>query len=156
MSLSLLASHFFISLHLYLYSCLLISFLFPLLLLCVVAVMLLCVAVLLCVCVGWLLLFGWLVLLRVVVVVVVSLWSCLSVWHAENHRVSIQNASVCPSKTLPCMPAPRAHVETHGRERRRKGVINHQFCLPKFAHGRLLGAPEVHAPLQEKIQQNTR
>ena len=39
------------------------------------------------------------------------------VWHAENPRVSIQNVPVCTFKTSPCVPAPRAHVETHVRAR---------------------------------------
>ncbi len=30
-------------------------------------------------------------------------------------RVSIQNVPVCTFKTSPCVPAPRAHVETHVR-----------------------------------------
>ena len=30
-------------------------------------------------------------------------------------RVSVPNTSVCTFKTSPCVPAPRAHVETHVR-----------------------------------------
>ena len=33
----------------------------------------------------------------------------------QNSRVSVQNVPVFPSKTSPCMPAPRAHVKTHVR-----------------------------------------
>ena len=71
------------------------------------------------------------------------------VWHAENPRVSIQNASTCTFKTSPCVPAPRAHVEkflnlhTHGRERE-EGGGRRQFRLPKFAHVWLSSASEVH------------
>ena len=37
------------------------------------------------------------------------------VWHAENPCVSVQIVLVCTFKTSPCVPAPRAHVETHVR-----------------------------------------
>ena len=42
-------------------------------------------------------------------------WCCGGV-SIQNHRVSIQNVPVCTFKTLPCVPAKRAHVETstHG------------------------------------------
>ena len=40
------------------------------------------------------------------VCVVVVLWRC---------GVSIQNVPVCTFKTSPCVPATRAHVETHVR-----------------------------------------
>ena len=33
----------------------------------------------------------------------------------EKKCVDSKNASVCTFKTSPCMPAPRAHVETHVR-----------------------------------------
>ena len=47
------------------------------------------------------------------VCVVVVLWRCgVSI---QNPRVSIQNVPVCTFKTLPCVPAKRAHVETHVR-----------------------------------------
>ena len=45
-----------------------------------------------------------------VVVLLCSIVSCVVVcvvWHREN--------PVCPLKTFPCVPAPRAHVETHAR-----------------------------------------
>ena len=101
---SFLSLFVFISLHFYISSSLsqFISLDLFTLLLCVVAVMLLCVcccAFVMCVLVGWLVLwFGWLVLVcrcgcggcGVVVVVVET---CV-VWHAENLRVSIQNVSV--------------------------------------------------------------
>ena len=51
-----------------------------------------CVLVLVCVCVS---------------VCVVWCGVCRVVWHAENPRVPIQNASVCTFKTSPCMPATR-------------------------------------------------
>ena len=74
---------------------------------CVVLCVLCC-----CVLVGWL--FGVVCCVSVVAVVVVWLW-CSVVWHAENPRVSIPNASVCTFKTSPCVPAPRAHVFQHVR-----------------------------------------
>ena len=47
------------------------------------------------------------------VCVVVVLWLCgVSI---QNPRVSIQTVPVCRFKTLPCVPAKRAHVETHVR-----------------------------------------
>ena len=65
---------------------------------------------------------------------------------AENHRESIQNVSVYASTThmMKHMCAwcqyTRGRLEwTHGRQ----GGHRH-FCLPKFAHTRLLLAPEVH------------
>ena len=61
-----------------------------------------------CVCLACLL--AWLVVV----------WCCgcgvaCVLWHAENLRVSIQNASVYTVKTSPCMPATRVHVEKHVR-----------------------------------------
>ena len=114
-----------VSLHLCLSPSLLISSRFssPLCCCCVVAGC--CCAFV--VCVGWLV--GWLVGGVVVVWLVVcrrrrrccvSLWLWLwlwcvcavwrVVWHAENTRVQIQNASVCTFKTSPRAPATSPHV----------------------------------------------
>ena len=43
--------------------------------------------------------------------------SCGAVWCVVCGVwcVSVQNVPMCPSKTSPCVPAPRAHVETHVR-----------------------------------------
>ena len=48
-----------------------------------------------------------------VFVCALSWWRCgVSI---QNLRVSIRNVPVCTFKTLPCVPAKRAHVETHVR-----------------------------------------
>ena len=56
------------------------------------------------------------VMLCVGVHVVSVVWSVVCVvvvWHAENSHVWIQHAPVCTFKTSKCMPATRAHVESH-------------------------------------------
>ncbi len=53
-------------------------------------------------------------------------------------RVSIQNVPVCTFKTSPCVPAPRAHVETHVRvmpaTRGRFGWTYGVFTVPHTNH----------------------
>ena len=81
---------------------------------------------------------------------------CLLLWWLLLCGVSVHFVSVCTFKTSPCMPAPRAHVETHcthggvldghtgeeGEGERGRGC--RQFRLPKFAHVGLSRASEVH------------
>ena len=62
---------------------------------------------------------------------VVCLVWCLLCGTVENHHVSARNVPVCTFKTSPCVPAPRAHVETHSD-------------YQNFVHIGLSRDPEVH------------
>ena len=77
-------------------------------------------------------------------------------------RVWIQNVPVCTFKTSPCVPAPRAHVETHvrvvaantrtfGMDTRRRVGIHIRFFLV-FSACRNTNAQTKHTP---RPQRNT-
>ena len=75
-----------------------------------------------------------------VLVLVCNLWCVVSVcgvvWHAQTLCVEVQNVSVCRLKTLPCVPARRAH----GRS-----VIVHR--APKV----IVGVCEVNGKIGEEV-----
>ena len=103
--------------------------------------------------------------------VVVCCVSLCVVVVVERRVCCTLKTSVCPSKTPPCVCSKRlrvyrhhahmlkhmcawcrytrgrferTHTETLWMDTRRAGVGHRQFCSPKFAHGELSRAPEVH------------
>ena len=65
----------------------------------------------------------------------------------QNARVSVQNVRVCPSKTSPCMPAPRG-AGTHGK------VLNEH--TESFLNPHTGGFAAFHTTTQDNNHNSTR